>query len=74
MTLPDTTGNSSQHGIDLKSMLMLSDRVRRSLAKICQVKTLRLEQSESLMTYCYDEEMLLELLIEKHNKIKKFLA
>ena len=53
---------------------MESARVRRSLARICQVKVLTVGNGEQLVTYCFDEDKLMGYLLAKQAKIKAMLA
>jgi hypothetical protein len=47
--------------------------LKRSLARICTVKSLKLQEAE-ITTYCFEESKLLSILLNKHQLIKNHLA
>lgn len=67
------TTSASTTTISLRDLLLGSQRLRRSLARICTVKNLKVTDSE-ITTYCFDEAKLIKILVGKHNRIRRHLA
>lgn len=53
----------------LKDILLSSDRVKKSLKKICSTKSIGVADKGEFLTYCFEEGKLFEVLIEKHRRI-----
>lgn len=62
-----------QNALALQDLLISSARVKRSLARICSMKTIKIAECE-ITTYCFDEARFIKILVEKHLKIKQHLS
>ena len=56
---------STSNSQSLKELLLASERLKRSLGRICTSKNVKLNDSE-IITYCFDETKFISLLVVKH--------
>ncbi|CDW72208.1 UNKNOWN [Stylonychia lemnae] len=71
---PNHTSNTQYNPRILKEHLLTSQRLRKSLEKICNTKIIKLDEKEQIQTYLIDEDKLIQHLVMKQKQMKQFLG